>query len=94
MKRNYIFNAFTVVVETDPVAPPSAAARLRAPEGFFAIVQITTEQGTPITSPVRLSGAGERPFATEAEALMSGHTAGQRLIEDLARGEQDASSDS
>ncbi|SAL76538.1 hypothetical protein [Caballeronia telluris] len=89
MKRSYAYKAFTVVVETDPVVPASRNAKLQAPEGFFAVVQITSGQGAPITSPVRLSGVGERPFASEAEALMSGHTAGQRLIEDLAEGERD-----
>ncbi|MEZ2354771.1 hypothetical protein [Caballeronia sp. RCC_10] len=93
MKRSYAYKAFAIVVETDPVVLPSDNAKLRAPDGFFAVVQITTEQGSPITSPVRLSGLGERPFATEAEALMSGHTAGQRLIDDLAEDEQNPGSD-
>jgi hypothetical protein len=87
MKRDYKYKAFTIVVEIDPVVLPSGNAKLRAPDGYFAVVQIRTEQGSPVTSPVRLAGLSERPFPTEAEALMSGHTAGQRLIDDLADGE-------
>ncbi|VXC84386.1 conserved hypothetical protein [Burkholderia sp. 8Y] len=87
-KRSYPYRKFTIVVETDCVVPRSGTANLSSPDGFVALVHITTAEGAPLTAPLRLSAVGEHPFASEADALMSGHSAGQQLIEDLADGQQ------
>jgi hypothetical protein len=41
------------------------------------------ENAVAIFSPLRFGEAGGRPFKTEAEALMGGHSAAQRIVDDL-----------
>lgn len=89
MKRTYTYRGFSVVVQADPAFGAPRTATLTSPEGFYAVVYIATAQGAPIIAPVRLTRYGEQPFATEADALMAGHSAGQRLIEDVVQSEHD-----
>jgi hypothetical protein len=46
-------------------------------------VHIRTVGGTrPMVAPIRLTADDMRPFPTEAEALMAGFSAGQRVVDD------------
>ncbi|SAL82413.1 hypothetical protein AWB74_06263 [Caballeronia arvi] len=93
MKRTYAYRGFSIVVETDAAIESSRKTTVGSTDGYFAIVQIATLEGEPITSPVRLTAFGERPFATEADTLMAGHSAGQRIIEDVLNADRDGQSD-
>jgi hypothetical protein len=52
--------------------------------GFVAVVQIRTVGAThPMVAPIRLAATNLQPFATQAEALMAGYSAGQRVVDDM-----------
>ncbi|MFP3709113.1 hypothetical protein SB783_34405 [Paraburkholderia sp. SIMBA_009] len=54
-----------------------------SPKGFLTVVHIVMVGMTrPMVAPIRLSAEGQCPFASEAEALMAGFSAGQRFIDD------------
>jgi hypothetical protein len=36
-----------------------------------------------VFSPLRFGGVGGHPFATKADALMGGHSAARRIVDDL-----------
>ncbi|WP_087754108.1 hypothetical protein [Paraburkholderia caledonica] len=85
MKRIYEYKGFQIDVEPEPVWKPGDGASLTGPEGYLAVVRISTQTASvPIFAPLRLTGERSKPFATEAEALMAGYSAGQRVIDDAA----------
>jgi hypothetical protein len=83
MKKLYAYESFEVSVELEPVWKSSRGVKLSAPLGFIAVVQIKVA-GTicSMVAPLRLTADDRRPFATEAEALMAGYSAGQRIVDD------------
>jgi hypothetical protein len=85
MKRVYEYKGFQIDVEAEPVWKSSHGISLAAPEGYLAVVRISTRTAAvPIFTPLRLTAERSNPFATEAEALMAGYSAGQRVIDDAA----------
>jgi hypothetical protein len=83
MQRTYPYNGFEVTVALEPVWVPSGSAVPSPPNGFVAIVSIgVTGLPTPLVSPIRLMNDNQKPFGTEAAALMAGFSAGQRVIDD------------
>ncbi|CAH2893199.1 MAG: hypothetical protein PCALPYG88_0240 [uncultured Paraburkholderia sp.] len=85
MKRVYEYKGFQIDVETEPVWKPSDGASLTGPEGYLAVVRISTQTaGVPLFAPLRLTAERSNPCPTEAEALMVGYRAGQRAIDDTA----------
>ncbi|BCG00225.1 hypothetical protein PPGU19_047930 [Paraburkholderia sp. PGU19] len=83
MKRTYKYKDFEVTVETEPVWQPSGNVTLLAPLGFIAVVYIGKIGASRTTvGPMRLTADSQKPFATEAEALMTGFSAGQRIVDD------------
>ena len=83
MKRIYKYRGFNVTVELEPVWERSGNITLLPPKGFLAVVHIVMAGMTrPMVAPIRLTADGQRPFVSEAEALMAGFSAGQRLIDD------------
>jgi hypothetical protein len=83
MKREYAYKGFQVTVELESVWQTSGGATLMRPLGFVAIVNIRAAGATrAMVPPVRLSMDSQRPFPTEAEALMAGYSAGQRVVDD------------
>ncbi|WP_341316347.1 hypothetical protein WN982_33735 [Paraburkholderia sp. IMGN_8] len=90
MKRIYGYKGFEVTVELEPVWETAGSVTLLPPRGFIAVVQIRTVGAVgatrPVVAPLRLAAPSEQPFATQAEALMAGYSAGQRVVDDaLAR---------
>ncbi|MBN3751588.1 hypothetical protein G3N95_01445 [Paraburkholderia sp. Tr-20389] len=83
MQRTYPYNRFEVTVSLEPIWVPSRSAVLSPPTGFVAIVSIGVK-GAPaaLLSPIRLMNDHQKPFGTEAAALMAGFSAGQRVIDD------------
>ncbi|AXF07284.1 hypothetical protein CUJ91_04635 [Paraburkholderia graminis] len=85
MKRLYQYKGFQIDVETEPVWKPNDGASLTGPDGYLAVVRISTQTaGVPLFAPLRLTAERSNPFPTEAEALMAGYSAGQRVIDNTA----------
>jgi hypothetical protein len=83
MKKLYTYESFEVSVELEPVWKSSRGVKLSAPQGFIAVVQIRVAAAIcSMVGPIRLTADDRRPFATEAEALMAGYSAGQRIVDD------------
>lgn len=84
MSRTYHYHGFDieVAVETDLSwkARPSATTSM----GFVAVVRICKAGASvAVFSPLRFGESRGKPFFSEADALMSGFSAGQRIIDDL-----------
>ena len=85
MKRIYEYKGFQIDVEPEPVWRPGDGIVLANLTGYLAVVRISTRTaGVPIFIPLRLTAERSNPFPTEAEALMAGYSAGQRVIDDTA----------
>ncbi|SKD04817.1 hypothetical protein [Paraburkholderia hospita] len=83
MERIYKYKGFEIAVELEPVLETSGNVTLLQPRGFIAIVQIKMAGiDCPLVTPVRLMADRQQPFATEADALMAGFSAGQRVVDD------------
>jgi hypothetical protein len=74
---------FEVSVDLELVWKSSRGVNLSAPQGFIAVAQIRVAGAIrSMVAPIRLTEDDRRPFATEAEALMAGYSAGQRIVDD------------
>ena len=83
MERAYKYKGFVITVELEPVWEASGSVTLLPPRGFIAIVNIKIAGvALPMFAPIRLTADNQRPFANEADALMAGCSAGQRVVDD------------
>ncbi|MFM0056941.1 MULTISPECIES: hypothetical protein [Paraburkholderia] len=86
MKRIYGYKGFEVTVELEPVWETAGSVTLLPPRGFVAVVQVRTMGAVgatrPVVAPIRLGATVQQPFPTQAEALMAGYSAGQRVVDD------------
>ncbi|MBB5501277.1 hypothetical protein [Paraburkholderia sp. MM5384-R2] len=83
MKRIYTYRGFEIAVELEPVWKASGNVTLLPPRGFITVVQIKMIGASrPTVAPIRLIADNHRPFATEAETLMAGFSARQRVVDD------------
>jgi hypothetical protein len=83
MKKLYAYESFEISVAIEPVGKAWRGTVLSELQGFIAVVQIRVAGATrPMIAPIRLAADSRHPFATEAEALMAGYSAGQRLVDD------------
>jgi hypothetical protein len=83
MMRTYEYHGYTlsVTIEADFSWPRNATAKRG---GYVAVVRIL-QAGTAVAvfSPLRFGDTGGRPFATEADALMTGYSAARKIVDDL-----------
>ncbi|MFM0501856.1 hypothetical protein [Paraburkholderia caffeinilytica] len=85
MKRIYEYRGVQITVELEPVPTFKDGAVLPVSERFLAIVQVkTASAGVPLFAPLRLADDRSNYFSSQAEALMAGYSAGQRLVDDTA----------
>jgi hypothetical protein len=83
MNRIYTYRGFEIAVELERVWETTGNVSLLPPRGYIAVVHIRRTGATrPTVTPIRLTADNQRPFATEADALMAGCSAGQRVIDD------------
>ena len=83
MKREYKYRGFEIIVELEPVWERSGNVTLLPVRGFIAVVNIKMAgMARPMVAPVRLTADNQQPFAKEADALMAGFSAGQRVVDD------------
>ena len=70
-------------MELEPVWERSGNVTLLPVRGFIAVVNIKMAgMARPMVAPVRLTADNQQPFAKEADALMAGFSAGQRVVDD------------
>jgi hypothetical protein len=56
---------------------------LLRPRGFVAVVRIRSASASRDTvAPIRIPADSQRPFQSEADALMAAYSAAQRLVDD------------
>ncbi|MFL9905303.1 hypothetical protein [Paraburkholderia sp. RL17-337-BIB-A] len=83
MNRSYTYKGFEIAVELETVWEASGNVWLLPPRGFIAVVHIRRLGATrPTVAPIRLTADNQRPFATEPDAVMTGYSAGQRVVDD------------
>ncbi|WP_396328675.1 hypothetical protein [Burkholderia anthina] len=83
MNRIYTYKGFTITVDLEPVWEASGNVTLLPPRGFIAVVNIKMAgMVRPMVAPIRLTADNQQPFAKEADALMAGFSAGQRVVDD------------
>lgn len=83
MRRVYNYKGYEVSVELEPVWEAAGGITLLPPRGFVAVVHIRTAGAVrPTVAPIRLTADDQRPFKSEAEALMAGYSAAQRVVDD------------
>jgi hypothetical protein len=84
MRRDYEYRGFIVEVVVEADFQLRATQRAVSTPVFIAVVRVVTKgSAVPIVAPLRLGNATGTAFATEADALMNGYAAGQRLVDDL-----------
>ncbi len=80
MKRIYAYKGFEVTVDLEPVG--HEGVWFLRPRGFVSFVRVRSAGVIgDAFAPTSLMADGQRPFLTEAEAFMAGHSAAQRLID-------------
>lgn len=95
MTRTYDYHGYTLVVEVESASGWRVIGTETVRSGYIATVRIfRADDALAVFSPLRFGEAGGRPFSTEADALMGGHSAGQRIVDDLFGRESDFHSDS
>jgi hypothetical protein len=83
MKRNYSYEGYEVTVELDPIRDVAQGVTWLRPRGFVAVVRIRSAGASRDTvAPIRLPADSQRPYRSEAEALMAAYSAAQRLVDD------------
>jgi hypothetical protein len=84
MFRRYEYKGFVVSIAVET----NCREQLRRPyaQTFLATVQVVNKiEAIPLTAPLHLAGRTGEDFRTEADALMGGYAAGQRLIDEILR---------
>ncbi|NLP60169.1 hypothetical protein [Paraburkholderia sacchari] len=84
MKRTYERHGFTleVTVESDFIFRPTERTIVCA--DYVVMVRVIRDgQVVAILPPIRLGTVDGQPFASEADALMSGYGAGRRIVDNL-----------
>jgi hypothetical protein len=81
MQRTYQYRGFVATVEVELLPAVIVADSVAASGGFLVKVGVYHPPSGRELPPALLPNVGERPFATEAEALMAGFSFAQRLIE-------------
>jgi hypothetical protein len=83
MHRTYSYRHFTIEVETESVGGISTGKVLLEPVGYVAVVDILLGAIPAVISPLRFGRDNGSSFATEAETLMRGYGAAQRIIDGM-----------
>ncbi|REG48545.1 hypothetical protein B0G80_4785 [Paraburkholderia sp. BL6669N2] len=82
MRRAYHYRGFEATIEVESVPAVIVAGSVVASGGLVVKVTVRHPPSGREFPPAQLLDEGEPTFATEAEALMAGFGAAQRLIDD------------
>lgn len=89
MKRTYAYKGFEVTVVAEPVWESSGKITLLPPRGYIAVVHVVRKGSVrPMVAPLRLMADSQLPFSTEPDALMTGFSAGQRIVDDTLHADE------
>jgi hypothetical protein len=83
MHRTYGYKDFTIAVEAESVGGIPRGKVLSVPVGYVAVVHISLGASPATFQPLRFGRDNGCPFATEAETLMRGYGAAQRIIDGM-----------
>jgi hypothetical protein len=83
MHRTYNYRHFTIEVKTESVGEVSTGKVLWEPAGYVAVVDILMDEIPAVVPPLRFGQDNGKSFATEAETLMRGYGAAQRIIDGI-----------
>jgi hypothetical protein len=83
LHRTYVYRDFNIEVEVESVGGIHRARGLSVPVGYVAVVHIFQGTGPATIQPLRFGRDNGCPFATEAETLMRGYGAAQRIIDGM-----------
>ncbi|MFL9965144.1 hypothetical protein PQR02_29645 [Paraburkholderia sediminicola] len=83
MHRTYGYKGFTIAVEAESVSGIPRGKVLSVPVGYVAVVYISLGVSPATIQPLRFGRDNDCPFATEAETLMRGYGAAQRIIDGI-----------
>ncbi|MFL9935280.1 hypothetical protein P0D88_40720 [Paraburkholderia sp. RL18-103-BIB-C] len=81
MHREYGYKGFHIEVDTEPIGRLSNEKVVFMAAGYVAVVRISTDASPATIHSLRFGRDDGSPFPTEAETLMSGYSAAQRLID-------------
>ncbi|MCP2091305.1 UNVERIFIED_ORG: hypothetical protein J2Y81_007392 [Paraburkholderia sediminicola] len=80
MNRTYHHHGFDVEVAVETASSWQAGRSA----GYVAVVRICKAGAAlAVFSPLRFGESQGKPFFSEADALMGGYSAGQRIVDDL-----------
>ena len=84
MSHSYQYHGFDIAVAVETDFSWKGARDVQASVGYVAIVTISrTGAAVAVFSPLRLGESQGKPFISEIDALMSGYSAGRRVVDDL-----------
>jgi hypothetical protein len=84
MRRIYSHEGFEIVIELEETGHAVISGSAAMPEGYLATMYISmTDPLLAMVGPIRFGAEQSRPFPTQAEALMTTFSAGQRLVDDI-----------
>ncbi|MFM0078771.1 hypothetical protein P0D72_07755 [Paraburkholderia sediminicola] len=83
MHRTYGYKDFSIEVDAEAIDGIRGGKVLSMPVGYVAVVHISSGANPATIQPLRFVRDNGRPFATEAESLMRGYGAAQRIIDDM-----------
>jgi len=84
MKQTYLYHGFDIAVAVETDLSRKDASGAPASAGYVAIVRISRiGAAVAVFSPLRFGESIGKPFTTENDALVSGYSAGRRVVDDL-----------
>jgi hypothetical protein len=84
MIHAYQYHGFDIAVAVEIDFSWKGGRGVPASVGYVAIVTISrTGAAVAVFSPLRLGESQGKPFISEIDALMSGYSAGRRVVDDL-----------
>jgi len=84
MKQTYQHQGFDIAVAVETDLSRKDASGAPASVGYVAIVTISRiGAAVAVFSPLRFGESQGKPFISENDALMSGYSAGRRVVDDL-----------
>jgi hypothetical protein len=84
MTHAYQYRGFDIAVGIETDSSWKGVRGASATVGYVAIVRISEAgSGVALFSPLRFGESQGKPFISEIDALMSGYSAGRRVVDDL-----------
>ncbi|MFM0100311.1 hypothetical protein PQQ87_32285 [Paraburkholderia nemoris] len=84
MNRTYRYHGFDVEVAVEADFSRQVGRSASTSAGYVAVVRISKAGAAlAVFSPLRFGESQGKPFFSEADALMGGYSAGQRIVDDL-----------